>query len=47
MMTRMERAMATEGLELAAAADDAPVAFAEEGVGLAGGGAASPRVPPR
>ena len=36
-MTRIERATATRALELAAAADEAPVALAEEGVGLGGG----------
>ena len=36
MMTRMERPTATMAFLLAAAAGDAPVAFAEEGVGPAG-----------
>jgi len=37
-----------EGLEFAAAFDDAPVSFAQEGVGFAGGGVAEddPEIPP-
>ena len=36
-----------EGFEFAAAFDDAPVALAEEGVGLAAAAAASPSAPLR
>ena len=47
MITRIERATATRALSLAAAFDDAPVSFAQEGVGFAGGGVAEdgPEIP--